>query len=177
MLWQGMIDGPDDIVRVQVPIPQVWLEQAGKPKLRLVVAWDSPVNAAARDVWASRKVTAHLRPRPRPEGKALHGTMGGHVSYPLIDRTYDLKRLPAGVRIDGDMWLIELSYDQMADYCPAIAFSPQQRVSFAAELFDESEEPVSPQAMLQALPIAQTMQRLSIPQAAVQTPIVLRTRV
>jgi hypothetical protein len=177
MIWQGVIEGPDDIVRVQMPIPKVWFDTAKSPRLRLVVAWDSPVNAAAHDVWASRRVIAHFLPRPRPEGKALYGSRGGHGSYPLLDRTYDLRRIPQGVQIDGDMWLLELAYEQIADYFPGITFSPQQRVSFAAELYDAEETPVCPQAALQSLPIAQTMHRLSIPQAVVRTPVILRARV
>ena len=107
----------------------------------------------------------------------MYGSRGGHKSYPLLDRTYDLRRLPDDVQIDGDMWLLELMYEQIADYFPGIAFSPQQRVSFAAELFDSGEQPTSPQSALQALPIAQTMTRLSILPAAVRTPVVLRSRV
>lgn len=177
MIWQGMIEGPDDIVRVQVPIPRTWYAEADSPRLRLVVSWDSPVNAAAHDVWASRRVIARLLPRPRPEGRALYGTRGGHISYPLSDRTYNLRRIPDDIKIDGDMWLLELAYEQIADYFPGMTFSPQQRVSFAAELFDAGETPVSPQAALQSLPIAETMNRLSIPSAVVRTPVILRSRV
>ena len=51
-----------------------------------------------------------------------------------IDRTYDLHKRPKGATVDGDIWLIELSYDQTADYHLGIAFTPQQRVAFVAEL-------------------------------------------
>ena len=43
-------------------------------------------------------------------------------------------------------------------------------------LFDESEEPIDPQPALQALPIAATMNRLSIQSTEIRTPIVIRTR-
>jgi hypothetical protein len=145
--------------------------------MRLVVSWDAPVNAAAHDVWASRKVTAHLLPRPRPEGKALHASRGSHKSYPLLDKIYDLSQVGDGVRVEGDMWLLELSYAQTADYYPGITFSPQQRVAIAAELFDSGEAPVSPQASLRSLPITQTMQRLSVAPAAIKTPVILRSRI
>jgi hypothetical protein len=59
-----------------------------------------------------------------------------HESYPIFDRTYDLRKLPAGITADGDMWLVEISYEQIAAYHPAMTFPPQQRIAFAAELFD-----------------------------------------
>lgn len=115
------------------------------------MSWDPPVNAAVSGLWATRKVTAHLK--ASPDTPSLRGTKGGHASYPLIDKTYDLQKLPKGASVDGDIWLVELSYDQTADYHIGIAFTPQQRVAFVAELFDSSEQPVSPQAALQALPL------------------------
>ena len=56
-------------------------------------------------------------------------------------------------------------------------FNPQQRIAFAAELYDESEEPLSPQAFLQALPIAASMNRFSMNVNLVRTPVMVRTRV
>jgi hypothetical protein len=73
-------------------------------------------------------------------------------------------------------WLLELGYEQIADYYPGIDFAPQQRIAFAAELMDKAEGPVSPQPFLQELPIATTMTRLSVPPVAVRAPIVLRIR-
>jgi hypothetical protein len=96
------------------------------------------------------------------------------TSYPLIDRTYDLHKLPRGVTVDGDMWLLELSYEQIADYHLGMVFTPQQRVAFAAELFDTSDNPTSPQTALQALPAAKTMTRLSIPPQSIKTPVIVR---
>jgi hypothetical protein len=105
----------------------------------------------------------------RPKGKI-------HESYPLADRIYDLGRIPEGERPNSDVWLVEVSYEDIAEYYPAMAFPTQQRVAFAAELYDASDEGVSPQAAIQALPLAATMNRLSVTPVAVRTPIPLRTR-
>jgi len=172
LIWQGMLGAPGEIARVKVPIPKEWYEKARKPCLRLVVCWDPPVNAAANDLWATRKVAAHFK--PSLSSLSLHGTRGGHHSYPAIDRSYDLKKLPKDAILNGDDWLLELSYDQIADYYPGMEFSPQQRVAFAAELYDDAEEPLSPHGFLQALPSAVTMSRLSIPPQGVKTPVVIR---
>jgi hypothetical protein len=72
------------------------------------------------------------------------------------------------------MWLLELSYEQIADYHLGMVFTPQQRIAFAAELFDKAELPISPQAALQALPSAVTMTRLSIPPQSIKTPVIVR---
>ena len=172
MIWQGVIESPKDIVRVRVPIPREWLQAASSPHMRLVVSWDPPVNAAAHHVWACRKVNSRLR--VNPDAHAMRFKRSPSNSYPLTNRVYDLKRLPKGETVKGDIWLVELSYEQIADYSPGIEFSLQQRVSFAAELWDDSEEPASPQGALQSLPIAQTMNRLSVPPTIVRNPVVIR---
>lgn len=172
LIWQGMLGGPGEIARVKVPIPKAWYEKAKKPLLRLVVCWDPPVNAAASDLWATRKVIAHFK--PSPDSASLYGTRGGHRSYPAIDRSYDLRKLPKDAIPNGDTWLLELSYDQIADYYPGMEFSLQQRVAFAGEIYDDAEEPLSPHEFLQALPSAVTMTRLSIPPQGVKTPVVIR---
>jgi hypothetical protein len=174
LVWQGVLDGPSDHAKVQVPIPKDWIQKATVPSLRIVIAWDSPVNAAVRGLWACRTLDAQLR--PRPDAPAITASHRTHRSYPILDRTYNLRRLPAGVSITGDMWMLGISYKQIADYYPGIDFSPQQRVAFAAELFDESEHPESPQPALQALPIAASMNRLSIPPAIVRMPVIIKTR-
>jgi hypothetical protein len=175
LIWQGLIDSAQDVVRVQLPVPQEWLEEAEKPMLRIVAAWDCPVNSAAPDVWASRAVRLHLR--PHPEARALRPSGPYHASYPLVERSYNLSRLPKGEEVEGDVWVLDFSYEQLAEYYPTIDFSPQQRVAFAAELFDSAEEPTSPQQYLQALPIAQSMYRLSVPAARSRNAVILRTRV
>jgi hypothetical protein len=172
LMWQGVLEGPSDVARVTLPIPLSWYKNCSEPKLRLVVCWDPPVNAAVNGLWATRKVSAHLK--ASPDTPSLHGSKGGHASYPLIDRTYDLQKVPSGVSVDGDIWLLELSYDQTADYHLAITFTPQQRVAFVGELFDASENQLSPQAALQAMPSAVTMTRLSIPPQSIQTAVIVK---
>jgi hypothetical protein len=171
-LWQGMLEGPADIARVQLPIPKAWYDAAHKPYLRVTVCWDPPVNAAVGELWSTRKITVHLK--ANPESPSLHGSRATHKSYPFIDRSYDLQKLPKGASVEGDIWLLELSYDQVADYYPGLTFTPQQRVAFAAELYDEGDEPLSPQAAIQALPISLTMTRLSVPPQTVRTAVVIR---
>lgn len=58
-----------------------------------------------------------------------------------------------------------------------MTFPPQQRVAFAAELFDSGGEEVSPQSRLQALATATTMTRLTIPPAVARFPVVLKISV
>lgn len=175
MVWQGILEGPKDLARVKVPIPHSWWEKAQKPFLRVVLAWDTPVNAAVHDLWACRKVSLTIR--TRPDDKALPGSHKGlHASYPLSDRFYDLKELPEDSSIEGDIWLAEINYDVKAAYYPAFDVTPQQRVAFAAELLDFGPGKVSPQAYLQALPIAHTMQRLSVVSAPIRTPVIIKSR-
>jgi len=175
IVWQGILEGPKDLARVKVPIPYRWWEQAKKPVLRVVLAWDTPVNAAVHNLWACRKV--NLRIRSSPGDKALNGSRKDlHVSYPLSDRLYPLKPLPKGVNIEGDIWLAEIDYDVRAAYYPAFDVTPQQRVAFAAELIDFGETKISPQEFLQRLPIAQTMQRLSMLSSPIRTPVIIKSR-
>ncbi len=163
------------MARIQIPIPNGWLSTAAEPYFRVILAWDPPVNAAIPNIWATRRISGQLRPgvdvtalRPR--------TVGAASTYPLIERHYNLRRLPKDVEISDDIWLFELSYQQIAEYHPAISFSPQQRVALAAELIDRGPKRVSPQSAIQALPISQTMVRLSIPPVVVRTPVMLRTQ-
>ncbi|HUA61457.1 MAG TPA: S8 family serine peptidase [Verrucomicrobiae bacterium] len=172
LLWQGVLEGPNDIARVTLPIPLAWYKSCTAPRLRLVVAWDPPVNAAVSGLWATRKIAVHLK--ASPDAQSLHGTKGGHLSYPMIDRTYDLHKVPKGASVEGDIWMVELSYDQTADYHLGMAFTPQQRVAFAAELYDDGEQPLSPQSALQALPSAVTMTRLSVPPQSVKTAVIIK---
>ncbi|HEY5087005.1 MAG TPA: S8 family serine peptidase, partial [Gemmatimonadaceae bacterium] len=174
-VWQGVIESAKDVVRIQLPIPIDWLSQAARPELRLVCCWDPPVNEAAREVWATRSVAVRLRTAPGE--KALQGSRGVHKTYPMIDRTYDLSKEKLA-KLDPapsqSLWDLEISYDQIAEYHPAITFAPQQRVSFAAELRDAGARPVSPQAAVQALPAAASMTRLGLPPTPLGVPIILR---
>ena len=175
IVWQGILDGPDDLARVQMPIPRQWWATAKNPRLRLIVAWDTPVNAAVESNWSCRKVSAQLR--TELNALALHGSRSGHRSYPWIDRVYNLRKTSGGQVPSSDSWVLELNYQQLSEYYPGIDFTPQQRVAFAAELFDDSPTPFSPQALLQALPAAATMIRLSVPPTAVRNPVIIRTRI
>jgi hypothetical protein len=172
LMWQGVLDGPGDIARVTLPIPRVWLSGAQQPTLRIVTCWDPPVNAAVAGLWATRKLSVHLK--ASPDTPSLQGSRGAHPSYPVIDRVYDLHKLPKNVRVEGDVWLLELSYDQIADYHAGMTFTLQQRVAFAAELIDRGESPLSPQAAIQSLPSAVTMTRLSVPPQSVKTAVVIK---
>jgi hypothetical protein len=40
-----------------------------------------------------------------------------------------------------DLWLLEFSYQELAEYYPGMTFPPQQRVAFAAELYDAHTDP------------------------------------
>ncbi|WP_197453500.1 S8 family serine peptidase [Caulifigura coniformis] len=175
ILWQGYIESSKDTVRVQLPIPKQWLASAEKPVLRLIVCSDPPVNEAAKNDWACRKTVARLH--PSPDAKAVRAPRGGHYSYPLIDRTYDLQRHKPGESEEApeDLWVLELSYEEIAPYVAAVEFDPRQRVAFAAELLDLSENPVDPQPMMQALPIAASMTRLSVTATPIRPPVIVRT--
>ena len=176
ILWQGYIESTKDVVRVQLPVPLQWLAAADEPLLRLVVCYDPPVNDAATASWACRRLSAVLH--PGPDAKAQRAPRGGHPSYPVIDRNYKLARYkPDGDQAaEGDMWLIEFTYDEIAPYPPGMDFDPRQRVAFAAELVDRGESRADPQLAMQALPSAPLMTRLSIQPQAIRNPIVLRIR-
>jgi hypothetical protein len=172
LIWQGVLESPKDIVRVRIPVPLAWVKDATNPTLRLCLAWDSPVNAAAHDLWACRKITAHLKPNPEGDSLMVSRRPLSHKSYPLILREYSLKK--PSLKLDGDTWILEISYEQIADYYPGIDFTPEQRVAFAAELVDKAEKPVSPQRAMQNLPAMATMTRLSLAHAIVRSPILLK---
>jgi hypothetical protein len=176
ILWQGFIESPKDTVRVQLPIPLDWLAKAGHPVLRLVIAADPPVNEAAQATWSCRKIKAVLH--LGPEATYLRAPAGAHETYPLIFREYSLSKYAPGneKEAEGDLWLMELSYDEVFAYPPGMDFDPRQRVAFAAELIDRSETAVDPQPAMQALPIAASMNRLSIQPVAVRNPVIIRSR-
>jgi hypothetical protein len=176
LLWQGVLEGPTDQIQVQIPVPRDWWRRSKNPRLRLIVAYEPPVNAGVHDTWACRRVDARLRPGPDADALRSVTRSSDHRSYPLLDRLYDLRRL-SGDDVDGELWVLELEYRETADYSPGIDFTPQQRVAFAAELFDAGETPLSPQGFLQALPIAATMTRLSIQPVVVRNPVIIKTRI
>lgn len=177
ILWQGYVESPRDTVRVQLPIPLDWLNEAQKPVLHLIVCSDPPVNEAAQGAWACRKVRPILH--LGPDAPSVRAPAGSHASYPLIDRRYPLDQYKHGEEkaAEDDLWLVEISYEEIAPYFPAMDFAPRQRVAFAAELVDLGESPVDPQPAMQALPIAATMTRLSIQPMPIRSPIIVKTRV
>jgi hypothetical protein len=176
MIWQGVLEDDKDIARIQIPIPRDWLREADEPCLKLIVAWDPPVNAAVKHLWATRDVTARLRMHPEAQAQRT-SKLKPHGSYPLLERLYDLRKLPQNLTVEGDSWLIEIAYEQIAEYHSAMTFPPQQRVAFAAELFDRGAKKLSPQSRLQSLPATKTMTRLTVPPTTARLPVVLRTPV
>ena len=177
ILWQGHIESQRDKVRVQLPIPKDWLAEAEKPVLRLVVCSDPPVNEAAQGGWVCRKIVPRLY--LGPDAQSAAAPRGSHPTFPVIDRHYPLDRYKPGQEkeAEGDLWLLEVSYDEVAPYPAGMDFDPRQRVAFAAELFDLGAAPVDPQRAMQALPIASTMNHLSIQQIPIRTPVVIKTRI
>lgn len=177
IVWQGILAESRDIARVQIPIPREWLKQATAPRLRLVCAWDSPVHDAIVDVWACRRVNAQLK--SSVGAQVLRGSRGKHSSYPLIDRSYDLstsRLVEKSINPTDDLWIIELSYDEIAEHYPGIEFAPQQRVALAAELVDDSGTPLCPQEFIQKLPIAASMTQLGVPRAHITNPVMIKLK-
>lgn len=177
LVWQGVLEGPKDIAKVQVPIPMEWLAAAKKPVVKLLWAWDSPVHDAVTKLWACRKVTARLK--TAPDSPSVTGSQGKHKSYPIIERTFDLSadRLKKKkVEVVNDLWVVEIFYDEIAEYYPGMEFSPQQRVGLAVELTDVGTSPVSPQAAVQKLPIAATMSHLGVLRTRIASPVMIKVR-
>jgi hypothetical protein len=158
-VWQGVIEHEDDVVRVQLPIPIGWINQASSPQLQLCVAWDTPVCAAAESQWSCRDVKVTIR--PGPEAEALHGSRGRVEGYPLFKRIWELDKARKKDAVESDLWVLEFRYSQAAAYAAGHTVPPSQRVAFAAEIWDDSETPLEPHAFVQSLPIASTLTRLS----------------
>lgn len=175
MIWQGVLEDERDIATIKVPIPRDWLRASEQPRLRLVVAWDPPANAAVRDLWATRRVSQKLKRNVNCRSQS--SMRDAHAeTYPILERRYDLTKRPndSDPVDDEDFWLVEIAYEQIAEYYPAMVFPPQQRVAFAAEIIDEGDTRVSPQPHLQSLPMTQSMTRLSVPPVVSRMPVVLR---
>jgi len=177
-VWQGVLEDDRDQAWVQLPVPMLWLERAGAAALEICIAWDVPVNAAVERIYGCRALEVKLRPgraepavRPDRDEREPPG-------YPLVRRTYNIARTWKRLKgeINGDLWLVELSYKTVADHYPGLDFAPAQRVAFAARLFDAAPEPVSPQEAVQKLPIAGTMVRLSQTPVPVRVPVVVKAR-
>jgi hypothetical protein len=139
-LWQGVIEGPDDVVRVLLPLPSTWLDRAGAPQLRLVVAWNTYVNDVASSLWSCRRVEVQLRAgqgevesiRPSPEHLG--------ATYPRSVRTYNLSSPDRRKKIRDDEVVLCISYktESMAPMLPFVVAGPEQSVAFGAELIDAS---------------------------------------
>jgi len=173
LLWQGSLTAPRVAARVGIPIPFGWLKQAERPLLRLVCAWNGPVFEGAAGLWGCRAVSIHLR--PGLDAHAVHARRTPAVgSYPLIDRTWDLSDTRE-LHGDGEPWILEIAYEQVAEYHPALQVADEQRVAFAAELSDGAEAPLAPQPILAALPVSSTMVRLSAA-SPVPVPVPIRRR-
>jgi hypothetical protein len=159
-----------------VPVPQQWLQRAAAPKLRLVVAWLTPVNAALTETWACRKIGAQLRVGDDPGLPALRTGPGAVGAYPVNDRTFEIawQQLEDAQQVpSNDLWSLSVSYEDLGPAPAGMEFTAQQRIGVAIELWDENDAAVSPQAMVQALDIP-AMNRLSVLQAPIQVPIVVR---
>jgi hypothetical protein len=175
-VWQTVLQAPKTVARVRVPVPLDWLKRAIEPKLRVVAAWNGPVNMALADSWACRKVGMRVRPFGGEE--ALRGGGGTHGGYPLIDRTFDIhpdRLAEKNFTIGDELWVLEAEYEEIGEYPPAMTMSPQQRVGAVIELLDAAASPVSPQSYVQALPIAAELDRLSSVATPLMTPILIRT--
>lgn len=181
-VWQAVLEEAKSVARVRFPVPVEWLKTAKAPRLRIVVAWNTPVNAALNDSWACRKVGLKVRPCGSPE--ALRGGGHSHGAYPLIDRMLDIhpdalkekmkKVKEAEFLLSDEEWVLEVDYEEVGEYPVGVEVRSQQRVGMVLELFDDSENPASPQALIQALPIATAMNRLSVASVELQSPILVR---
>jgi hypothetical protein len=175
-LWQGTLDGPGHSARVRVPLPRDWLSEAEVPRVRVVCAWNTPVNAAAPDTWACRKVSVQLR--PSLDAYAPRGRGNASGAYPLLDKVYDLgadRRRKLEGALDSDEWVLEVAYEDVAPYPPLMRVEEQQRVSVVFELFDEGDSAVSPQLAVQAMSLTKTMIQLGGMKQPIWSPIRLPT--
>lgn len=180
-IWQGMLESQKDLVKLTIPLPYDWILEATEPVLDLVVAWDTPVNAALQNAYASRDVKVRLR--ISPDARAINSRRSSTAAvpgYPLRRRQFDLgrtvKRLDEQGEIIGDDWILEVFYEQLSEYCAGLDFTPEQRVGVAFALRDIGANPTSPQSAIQSLAVAETMVRLSEQSIPVRAPIVITTR-
>jgi hypothetical protein len=160
-IWQGVLKHEGNVVRVQLPIPAAWVTEANSPHLQIAVAWDTPVNSAAEIQWSCRDV--EIKVRPGPDAKAVYSLRDGSRvgGYPLFKRTWNFEKAREKKIVEGDAWTLEFSYSKIAAYAAGHFPSPAQRIAFAAEIWDDAEEPVEPHSYVQSLPIASTLMQLS----------------
>jgi hypothetical protein len=179
-VWQGVLESSKDLARITIPVPAKWIAEAVEPVVDVVVAWDTPVNAALTNVYACRNVIARMRPSPDARAVNPKRSSAATDGYPLYSRRYDLKKIVERLENDGeqpdDLWLLEVHYEQIAEYCPGLDFTPEQRVGISFALRDIGEQGVSPHSAVQALPISATMVRLSEGSIPVRAPVVVTAR-
>ncbi len=158
-LWQGILNEEGELLALELPLPGEWIDRAERPELRLIAAWDTPVNPGVPSVWACRKVEVTLR-RENGADAMKQRTKARGRAYPLFQRVYHLD----AAHSERDACLLELSYTTQ-DMAPlpagALDFSPQQRIGLAYSLVDRGQSPVSPHAYVQALPVAATLNTIS----------------
>ena len=174
-IWQTVLESPENASRVQLPIPLVWLRTAKAPRLRVVCSWNTPVNRALTGSWACRKV--NIKIRPFGSNEALRGGGNAKGAYPLIDRNCDISinKLTSKNFVPSETpWVIEVDYNEIGEYPPAMTVSPQQRVGLVFEIFDDDEQPVSPQSAIQSLPFAADLVRLSVLHHPIKAPITIQ---
>lgn len=173
-VWQTVLQAPNGVSRVQFPVPLAWLREAKAPRLRIVVSWNTPVSSALTEHWAIRKVLAKVRPFGSNE--AIRGGETAVGGYPMIDRSLDVSIAALSAKQfkpNDELWILECEYESLGPDPVGMTVSPQQRVGAILVLYDESESPVSPQPLIQAMPIAVEMDRLSV-QAPLNAPILVK---
>ena len=81
--------------------------------------------------------------------------------YPLFKRTWKLGKAREKDVLEGDLWVLEFNYSQIAAYAAGHSVPLAQRIAFAAEIWDDAENPLEPHSFVQTLPIASTLVRMS----------------
>jgi hypothetical protein len=170
-VWQGLIMDKGDVAKIVMPIPIEWLKAAADPVCDISVGWDTPVNAAFPHVYGCRRVDAKLR--TVDGGKSVRPSRGAHAAYPLRVRTHSFKHLLEKEDLTDDLWMVELSYEEVCEYPPTQTFIPEQRVGIALRLRDRSGK-VSPQDFVQGHALAPTMTRLSAVLVPAQVPVSIK---
>ena len=176
IVWQGVLDDDHDLIRILVPIPRAWLARASKPVLRVVVAWESPVDAAKAEKWAVRAVSAQLE----HHGVEVRRPARSHPSYPMLDLGIglDAKALSkANITVVDDSWALRVWYERVADDPPALDIGPAQRVGIAMALFDADDALIDARTELEQLEICRDMVRLGVARFGLRNPAVVETRV
>jgi hypothetical protein len=173
-VWQGVIPREDEMARIQMPIPVDWVQSARSPRIEICVAWDSPVSSAAIDKWTCRDVG--LTVRSSPDGDSIPGAGKRVAGYPLYKRGWDLKACLKDKMIRNDAWTLELKFSQTAAYAAGHIVPAWQRVAFAAEIWDDDENPLPPHSFVQGLPIATTLSRLSNNAMLLRQPIAVASQ-